>query len=452
MGIDNRGAGTTGSTVPLGDNSEVVDIVAQAQSRPDGFDYGDDRAIGDRPNWYAQDSQQLYSFATVNNEPGSAEEIGQQWSSHSASLQQAADDLYNAIAELGAAWIGQGAGAAQGSLVAIANSSSQASEAANTMSSRLAQQASAAAELKKMPQPVEFDPGAQTAAMLADGPAAMVKDMKPQFDAAQDVKAQQVAYLEAYTTAMSEVDSTTPSFGPESLGLKPLTIGSGHNAGQVGSLGSYGVGFGTPGGTLAGIGAAPGIVTQGVDNSVVSSGYAAGGQAVSPAAAAHNAPAAAAAPAPGTGMGTGTGVGSAAVAPAPSSGPNVAGSLGAAVAGGALGYAGARSLGRGNRTGSTKQSSSETAATANQQGGSAASVQPQNQSMVPSSGTIGGANAVPPGAPMGGMGAGAARQEEEKEHTHASFLIDPDPDETFGATQATAPPVLGAWGPDDEER
>ena len=54
---------------------------------------------------------------------------------------------------------------------------------------------------------------------------------------------------------------------------------------------------------------------------------------------------------------------------------------------------------------------------------------------------------------MGAMGGAAARsQEEEKEHTHASFLIEPDPDDTFGATEAAAPPVLGAWGPDDEGR
>ncbi|TKG70042.1 hypothetical protein [Prauserella endophytica] len=449
MAFENSGQPQPGSTVPLGDNSEVADIVQQARGRADGFAYGDDRAIGDRPNWHAQESQQLYNFATVNNEPGTAEELGHSWSNHSASLSRASEDLYNAISELGAAWIGQGAGAAQGALVGIANSSAQASEAANTMSSRLAQQAAAAAELKKMPQPVEFDPGQQTAAMLAGGPAAMVKDMKPQFDAANDVKAQQVAYLEAYTTAMSEIDGTTPSFGPESLGLKPLAGTPGSYAGPVGGVGGYGgPGAGAPGAMLAGLGATPPIVTQGADNGVAASGFTGGPHQAPP-----QAPAAAA-PAPGPGAGTGTGAGSVPAAPpASSGGPNLA-ALGGAVAGGALGYAGARSLAKGSRSGSTKQSSTDTTASGNsQQAGSAASVAPQQQGVVNPAGTIGGA-ATPPAAPMGGMGgmgAGAAQQEEDKEHTHASFLIEADPDETFGATQATPPPVLGAWGPDDDE-
>jgi hypothetical protein len=51
----------------------------------------------------------------------------------------------------------------------------------------------------------------------------------------------------------------------------------------------------------------------------------------------------------------------------------------------------------------------------------------------------------------GGTGAaGGARRQEDEEHAPASFLIDPDPDETFGANQATPPPVIGAWAEDAE--
>lgn len=457
MDIQNPQPGDSGTPVKLGDNAEVSEIVQQARGRADGFLYGDDRAIGDRPNWASQDSQQLYRYATVNNEPGTAEEIGQTWSGHSTNLQDAAENLYNAISELGAAWVGQGAGAAQGSLVAIANSSSQAAEAANTMSNRLKQQAAAAAELKKMPEPQEFDPAKETAAMLAGGPAAMTKDMKEQFDAAREVKAQQVAYLDAYTSAMSEIDGSTPSFGPESIGLKPTTNASGLNANGVGTLGSYGgpggAGFG---GTFAGLGSTPAIGGPGgADNAVAASGFAGqgaqggvqhGGGASGPV---HGGTAA-----PGPTQGATTGSGQAAAAQAASGGGLSAGqALGAAVAGGALGLGGAKALAKGARSGSTKQSSSETSASANQQAASAASVQPQNQGMVAPGGTIGANAQQAPmgGAPMGGMGAGAGQQEQEKEHTHASFLIEPDPDDAFGATEATPPPVLGAWGPDDDE-
>src|SRR5699024_10586318 len=57
-------------------------------------------------------------------------------------------------------------------------------------------------------------------AILAGGPAAMASDLKEQHDEAEAVKAEQVRYFNSYTNAMSEVDSSTPSFGPESIGLE----------------------------------------------------------------------------------------------------------------------------------------------------------------------------------------------------------------------------------------
>lgn len=445
MDVNRPQQDAAGGQVRLGDSGEVADIVAQARSRPDGFQYGDDRAIGARPNWEARDSQQLYRYATVNNDPGSAEEIGHGWSAHSSQLHQAADDLYNAISELGAAWIGQGAGAAQGALVAIANSGAQAAEAANTMSSRLAQQAAAAAKLKTMPQPKEFDPAAETAAMLAGGPAAMVSDMKSQFDAAREVKAQQVAFLEAYTAELAEIDNATPSFGPESLGLKPVAGGANPGVGGLGSVGSYA----GPGAAPAAAGSVP--VVSGLHEGVAAAGFGAD----TPGAPAHGPGQSQAQPPAALGPVAASGAGTAGTAPPPPSsaggGPSAGQALGAAAAGGALGYAGARALSKGRRSGSTTQQSSETSASANQQAPQAAPAQPQGP--VAQGGPI-GAGQHPPaaGAPMGGMGAPAAGSEEEKERTHASFLIEPDPDDTFGATESAAPPVLGAWGPDDEER
>jgi len=43
------------------------------------------------------------------------------------------------------------------------------------------------------------------------------------------------------------------------------------------------------------------------------------------------------------------------------------------------------------------------------------------------------------------MGAGGHKGEgsEDEEHTRASFLVEPDPDSTFGTDEMTAPPVIG---------
>ncbi|MBW4716384.1 hypothetical protein [Saccharothrix obliqua] len=52
------------------------------------------------------------------------------------------------------------------------------------------------------------------------------------------------------------------------------------------------------------------------------------------------------------------------------------------------------------------------------------------------------------GGPVGGLGGFAppvARGEEDVEHQTPSYLLEPDPDDVFGAPGATAPPVIGDW-------
>lgn len=455
----NSSSNNPDSSVSLGDSSSSADIVQQARGRSDGFDMGSDRAIPNPPNWNAQASQQLYAGAVNNNDPGTAEATGQAWAHHGNELKQASDHLYNAITELGAAWIGQGAGAAQGALVAIANSGAQASEAAHTMSDRLAKQAAAAAEVKKMPAPKEFDPKQAMAAALAGGPDAMAADQKAQFDAANDVKTQQVAFFDAYTKAMSEVDNSTPSFGPESLGMKPT---AGHNSVSFSSIGNV---AGT--GPVQGLGAADAYAGQGLG----ASGFGGHGAQL----AGHSGPGGplgghgAVGGVGGVGVGPdgsplagagGTGTAAAASASgaqAPtSSGSGGLGGIGKALGlgalGGGLGYAGARTLGAGNRSGSKKQDdSTEAASNSQQQAQSAAAANAPQQGVVSSGGTIGGQPTPPPNMNMGGgMGAHGAHAEQEEEHTHASFLIEADPDEAFGANQATPPPVIGAWTEDED--
>jgi hypothetical protein len=460
------GAGS-GSAVPLGDSSATSDIVAQARNRSDGFDIGGDRAIVSTPNWNNQESEQLYRGATQNNDPGTAEATGHVWTSHAQELSQASNDLYTAISELGAVWIGQGAAAAQGALVGIANSSSQASEAAHTMASRMAQQAAAAAEVKKMPAPKNYDPASAMTAALAGGPAAMIADQKVQADAAADVKAQQVAFFNAYTKSMSDVDGSTPSFGPESLGMKPMTGNGGSSKfNQVGGFtpagGMSGLGHGGSEGGFNTTGPVFGEHGSGAAAREFGSGSFAGSglgpdsghfsQAGFTPAAGPGAAGGVPASAPGVGSGafsasSASASAAAAMTAGPSAGGGVGQALGLGALGGGLGIAGGRALSRGNRSGG-KADDDSTAAAANENSAqSAASVGPHQQGLVSAGGTIGGSPTPPPMGAMGGAG-GAHRQQDE-EHTHASFLIDPDPDETFGANQATPPPVIGAWSEED---
>ncbi|NKQ58347.1 hypothetical protein HFP15_36395 [Amycolatopsis sp. K13G38] len=448
---DSYSGGAGGSAVQLGDNGESAALVQQARNSAGGFDYGSDRAIASPPNWASQESMQLYQGATVNNDPATAEATGQAWKAHGDELHQAATDLYNAVTELGNAWVGQGAASAQGALVGIAGSSKQAGDAAHTMSNRMAQQASAAAEVKKMPAPKEFDPAKQTAAMLAGGPAAMVADMKQQSDEAKAVHAQQVQYFNAYTQAMSEVDDTTPSFGPESLGLPPdgsigATKASSVGAGAGGITGAYGGGTLGPGAGMS----FGGDTTHGSFAGNFGQGGLGAGQ---PGAVPPGAPGA---PAPGAVTGTGA-VPAAHITPTASSsgGSGAALGVGLGLAGAGLAAAGGKTvLSRGSKS-AAKEETDETSAAATgessqsqQQGHSAAANMPQQQ-LMNSGGTI-GSNSTPT-AGMGGMGGAGAQGAEDEEHQRASFLIEADPDEAFGANVATAPPVIGAWGDDEDE-
>ncbi|GAB3136331.1 hypothetical protein [Amycolatopsis sp. NPDC004378] len=451
-----------GSIVPLGDNAASQNIVDNARGSAGGFDMGSDRAIANPPNWNAQASQQLYAGAVNNNDPGTAEATGQAWAHHGSELKQASDHLYNAISELGNAWVGRGAAGAQGALVAIANSGSQASDAAHTMSDRLARQAAAAAEVKKMPAPKDYDPKQAMAAALAGGPAALIADQKAQADAANDVKAQQVAFFNAYTKSMSEVDSTTPSFGPESLGMKPTGSHNSVSFNAINAVGSTGPvsglsgaggavftagasGFGGHGGAFDAQHAAVG--PNGVHGGVAGGGFghdaaALGGDGTGGVG--------------GTAAGTNTGAGHVAPGAGQAGGGSTLGKIGMGLgiggAAGGLGALASRALGKGSKSGA-KAENETSLASAEGQGQSAASAQAPQQGLVSSAGTIGG-QAAPPMNPggMGGMAPRGAQGEQDEEHTHASFLIEADPDEAFGANQATPPPVIGAWSEDDEDR
>ncbi|WP_410637184.1 hypothetical protein [Amycolatopsis sp. lyj-346] len=455
---DQPAATDPGSLVPLGDNAASQNIVESARGRSDGFDMGSDRAIADPPNWNNQDSQQLFDGATQNNDPGTATATGHVWARHGNELKQASDHLYNAIAELGNAWVGKGAAGAQGALVAIANSGSQASEAAHTMSDRLARQATAAEQVKKMPPPQNYDPKQAMAAALAGGPAALAADQKAQFDAANDVKAQQVAFFNAYTEAMSEVDSSTPSFGPESLGMKPtashnaISFNAVHSVGSTGPVeglsGAGGAVFASGGSGFGGHGALgahhAGVGPNGVHGGVPGAGF-------GPDAATLGSDGAGG----GSVAGAGTGAGHVAPGGGQPGGSNPLGKIGmglglGGVAGG-LGALASRALGSGSKSGAKSENDTSLAA-AEGQGQSAASAQAPQQGVVSSAGTIGGQTPPPMSPGMGGMAPQGAQGEPDEEHTHASFLIEADPDEAFGANQATPPPVIGAWSGDDDDR
>lgn len=542
---------------PLGDTSSAEAIVSQARNARDGFLFGDDRVITNPPNWAAQSSTQLYNGAVNNNDPGFADAMGQTWTGHGKDLHDAAETLYEAITQLGGVWVGEAAGAAQGALIGVANASSTAGDAARAMGKRMSEQASAAAEVKKMPPPKEFDFDKEIGRMLAGHPAAMSSaDIKAEWDSANAVQAEQQAYMDAYTNSMSQVDGSTPSFGPESIGMKPIS-GTNYGSGDGGGFrGSIGVGDGGPSLSAAqgGINAAAPGMNVGAPGQGAAGPFA--GQPGT------------AAPVSNLAHGPLSTSGTAAVSET-GSGPGAAGAIGAAAIGAGAGIAGVRAIVKGGgrsggkkpgerpaedaqpaaqpaeaaapigdqaqvppqqadwqppevhgATGAAPQQASATApaswqspevgtgAVTGQPGAVAdpaswqppqagdpsatapqpATQQPLTEGNVTSAGEAPASDAVtastdhgsaaaqplgqgqqagqlaqgnaaamqaaPPmgamggGAPMGGGGAGMAGA-ADVEHQQASYLIEPDPDELFGAGEAITSGVIGADDEDD---
>jgi hypothetical protein len=396
-----------------------------AQLSPD-IRMGEDRVLGDTPNWAGFDSEQLYDFATGANNPGTADNLGRAFNGGGNSLADAANGLLDAVTRLDGAWSGDAADSARAALAPLAGAAGQAGQAAQMMGVQMSRQSLAAAEVRKLPPPRKVDHQQSLQAMLAGGPAAMQVDLKAQKDAADAVRREQISYLAAYTKAMAAVDAQTPSFVPPPAGsvnpgrgggakitASPVDVAALHGAPALGTR------TGTPSGDRTGVGTGN---AHGGDP---------GGRSELSLPAGQNPATSTAGFTPGT-----TAPVSTPAAPATGGAANPAGP--AAGSGGpfgnfAVGGTGGAALGTGAGSGSGGLGDGTRGAGA--RGPLPAAVAGQ-----------GGA-----GRGAGAMsGAGGRRDEEEDdERKRPSFLLEGDMEGTFGDDQLAAPSVIGAVDEDD---
>lgn len=398
---------------------------SQSERLDDGVRMGEDRAIGDVPNWEAYDSQQLYDFATQENSPGTADNLGVAFTDGGNRLAEAANGLLDAVTKLEGAWSGDASDSARAALAPLAKAAGGAGQTAQMMGVQMSKQSTAAQEVAKLPPPQTFNKQAALEQMASAGLSEMTPDMKAAQDAADETKRQQVGYLNTYTSTMSAVDAETPSFIPPPPG-EIKSGGSGGvplSGGGVGPLGPGGVpnSSTTPGPTGGFVGIDP---QTGADAGFSDGDYddPIGGVSV-----------------PGGGTGA---AGYTPTSSAPLSAPGLGGG-GAPVHSGPAAGAGGFGSAFGNFGGPGGGA-----------GGPGSGAGGQGQG-----GRGGGpAGAVPPAGAAGrpgagrGMGAGApggkGRKEEDEEHERPAFLVEGDPDATFGSDEMTAPPVIGGGDED----
>ncbi len=388
---------------------------------------GDDRVIGDTPNWDGFDSQDLYDFATVNNSPTTADDLGRAFNDGGNSLAEAANGLFDAVSRLDGAWSGVAADSAKSALAPLASAAGLAGQTAQMMGVQMSAQSVAATEVRKLPPPEKFDKQQSLQAMATGGPLAMQQDLKAQKDAADAVKREQITYLNAYTQSMSSVDAQTPSFVPPKE-----TIGGG-GGGQTpitgGNVSVPTPNMPYPGGTSTGApsGGHTGIAYPGGEG-LAGGGYDGADDDITAL--------------PGVGSGTGAAGYNPGGTP-PTTAPTTSG-LGTAGPGGVhAGGPGAGAGGFGGGFGSFGGGGAGGAGGA--AGGPGAGA---NGPAVPKGGMMPAGGAGGRGG-AGGMGAprGKGKGEEDDEHERPSYLVEGDPESTFGNDQLTAPSVIG--GDDD---
>jgi hypothetical protein len=389
---------------------------------------GDDRVIGDTPNWDGRTSQELYDAATQNNSPTTADDLGRAFNDGGNSLAEAANGLFDAVSRLDGAWSGVAADSAKAALAPLASAAGLAGQTAQMMGVQMSAQSVAATEVRKLPPPEEFDQQQSLQAMATGGPLAMQQDLKAQKDAADAVKREQIAYLNAYTASMSSVDAQTPSFVPPKE-----TIGGG-DSGRTPIIGGrvdmpatlvpfdHGTTTGSPSGGYSGIGAPGGADGWPGDDQN------GGGDGLTPL--------------PGVGSGTGA-AGYNPGGTGPSTTPTTfgpGGGAGGVHAGGPGAGAGGFGGGFGNFGGSGGAGGGAGVPGANSGGNGPAGP----KGMVPGAGGAGGR-----GGAGGGMGTprGKGKGEDDDEHERPSYLVEGDPESAFGSDQLTAPSVIG--GDDD---
>jgi hypothetical protein len=386
---------------------------------------GDDRVIGDTPNWASYESTQLYNFATQKNSPYTADDLGRAFNEGGNSLADAANGLLDAVSRLDGAWTGVASDSAKTALQPLATAAGVAGQTAQLMGVRMSQQSVAASEVRKLPPPKEFNQQQQLNAMLAGGPVAMQQDLQAQKDAADTVKREQISYLTTYTQSMSSVDAQTPSFVPPE---EQIGGGGGGGGGFTGErVNIQTVGTPTPNvsgntddsSTIKNPGNTgqngPGFTVNdpGADQSGVNPGSTTGSSAHTPLST----------PTPSTFGPTGGPL------PAATSGPGAGGGPGFA----GFGIPGSAGVGAGAGAGAGGGAGSGSG------GGNSAArpVAPTGMSPTGSAAGRGGSGG------MGGAPRGKGEDEEDKEHERPAYLVEGDPESAFGSDQMTAPPVIG---------
>jgi hypothetical protein len=357
----------------------------------------------DRTDWTVFESEQLTRFATENNDPSQLQKAAEDWVTQLRELEGHSTDFADSIAKLGSAWSGSAADAAQAALVPLWEWTSDAAGNADRIRENLSLAGDAAARVRQMPGPVnEFQLKTELHESLLFSPAEQ-NDLLMRQQQAQAVKDEQVRYLEQYEAVMAGVYDALPEFY-----LAPVAA---TDVDEPAPSAAPGVGYQTVGTAYS-----PGSPTSHGTASPAANNPGDSGTAFVPPATRQEIPA------------QGTTIAATVTGSSESTGPRPVGTT-------------ATPGGGGNSGGGFIPGSGGIAGGGGFPGGTPGRTP----------GDVRSGRAVAPTPTRGSAGAHSfgptgtrSDREEDVEHERAAYLVERDPEGTFGTSEPTAPPVIGA--------
>ncbi|MTD57793.1 hypothetical protein [Amycolatopsis pithecellobii] len=396
--------------------------------------------------YHGFEHQQLYDMVQTVN-PSQVTGVSSSWTQLANAMATFGQQLNQAAGKSGATWKGDAAESAFNFVSGLGTWSDQSGQAAQLAADQVYSQSSAAETAKNtMPEPIPFSWSDEMKSWASSSPFDLIdnidKSLQKQKDS-QDAHDQAVQVMSAYDNNLYTAASQAPAFNPPPTFDGPGIGSVGHISGGLlgttsssysgptgGSLGTGATGPSSEAGSLSG--SLTGFTPPALNHGIKTGGTTTPGITTAQGFRPGNTNAGSTA---GSDLGA-TGLGAMGGLPLGAMG-GLGGVGDAEEYSGKVGRGGGGSFGPGGSgSGSAASSGGAGGQSSARAGGVGAA-----ETAAGGAGRTGAAGRPGAGAGMGHGGKG--KGEEDEEHQRPTWLIEPDPDEVFGTSQRTAPPVIG---------
>ncbi|WP_406692421.1 PPE domain-containing protein [Saccharopolyspora sp. ID03-671] len=179
-----------------------------------------DLALVETQNWASRSHEELYDAVHIDNDPGRAGQLADEWTKLGREMAEAADRMSEKLRATEAGWQGEAADAARSAIQKLADWSRDAGESAGALAERMSEQGRIMEKAKaEMPEPVKTDDrklGLTVATAYAAGDLeSFVKaqdDIRVAEERSSNAHEQAVRVMTRMESSSREIDGDTPRF------------------------------------------------------------------------------------------------------------------------------------------------------------------------------------------------------------------------------------------------